>query len=118
MHQSHTLDVGMDVHKASIAVAYVATDQDAEVISLGTFGTRQWDIDTLMRQRQSKATHLVFVSEAGPCGSRQAPDGGKEGGNQPTDSSRINRRVFLAPALPIDQGEKTCGRRKKRAPHS
>ena len=34
---------------------------------------------------------------------RQAPDGGKEGGTQPTDSSVINRRVFLAPALPIDK---------------
>src|SRR5712691_10774480 len=68
MHQSRTLDVGMDVHKESIAVAYVAKDHDAEVISLGTFDTRQCDIDTLMRKLQSKAKHLVFVSEAGPCG--------------------------------------------------
>jgi len=59
----------MDVHKESIAVAYVAKDHDAEVISLGTFGTRQCDIDTLIRKRPSKAKHLVFVSEAGPCGS-------------------------------------------------
>jgi transposase len=58
----------MDVHKESIAVAYVAKDHDAEVISLGTFGTRQCDIDTLIRKLQSKATHLVFVYEAGPCG--------------------------------------------------
>jgi transposase len=69
MHQSSTLYVGMDVHKESIAVAYVAKDHDAEVISLGTFGTRQCDIDTLMRKLQSKAKHLVFVYEAGPCGS-------------------------------------------------
>ena len=34
---------------------------------------------------------------------RQAPDGGKEGGTQPTDISVINRRVLLAPALPIDE---------------
>jgi len=34
---------------------------------------------------------------------RQAPDGGKAGGSQPTDSSVINRRVFLAPALPLDE---------------
>ena len=59
----------MDVHKESIAVAYVAKDHDAEVLSLGTFGTRQCDIDTLLRKLPSKATHLVFVSEAGPCGS-------------------------------------------------
>ena len=33
---------------------------------------------------------------------RQAPDGRKEGGSQPTDISMINRRLFLAPALPMD----------------
>ena len=31
-------------------------------------GTRQCDIDQLIRKMQSKATHLVFVYEAGPCG--------------------------------------------------
>jgi transposase len=67
MHQSSTLYVGMDVHKESIAVAYTAKDHDAEVISLGTFGTRQCDLDTLMRKLQAKATHLVLVYEAGPC---------------------------------------------------
>jgi hypothetical protein len=69
MHQSSTLDVGMDVHKESIAGASVANDHDAEVVSLGTFGTRPCDIDTLMRKLQAKAQHLVLVSEAGPCGS-------------------------------------------------
>jgi hypothetical protein len=34
---------------------------------------------------------------------RQAPDGCKEGGTQSTDSSVINRRILLAPALPIDK---------------
>jgi transposase len=68
MSQSRTLYVGMDVHKETIAVASVATDHDAEVVSLGTFGTRQCDIDHLIRKRQSKAKHLVFVYEAGPCG--------------------------------------------------
>ena len=38
MHQSSTLYVGMDVQKEAITVAYVATEHDAEVISLGTFG--------------------------------------------------------------------------------
>jgi transposase len=59
----------MDVHKESIAVAYVAQDYGAEVISLGTIGTRQCDIDKLIRQLQSKSKQLVFVYEAGPCGS-------------------------------------------------
>ena len=68
MSQSSTLYVGMDVHKESIAVAYVAQDHGAEVISLGTIGTRQCDIDKLRRHLQSKGQHLVFVYEAGPCG--------------------------------------------------
>jgi transposase len=58
----------MDVHKESIAVAYVAQAHGAEVISLGTIGTRQCDIDKLLRQLQSKSKQLVFVYEAGPCG--------------------------------------------------
>jgi len=66
MSQSSTLYVGMDVYKESSAVASVAKAHDAEVIALGTFGTRQCDIDTLMRQLPSKAQHLVLVYEAGP----------------------------------------------------
>ena len=68
MPQSSTLYIGMDVHKDAIAVAYVAKDHDAEVVYLGTIGTRQCDIDTLIRKLQSKSPHLVFVYEAGPCG--------------------------------------------------
>jgi transposase len=68
MRQSSTLAIGMDVHKEAIAVADVAKDHDAEVGYLGTIGTRHVDIDHLIRKLQSKATHLVFVYEAGPCG--------------------------------------------------
>jgi transposase len=68
MSQSSTLYVGLDVHKDSIAVASVAKAHDAEVIYLGTIGTRQVDIDQLVRKLQSKAKPLVLVSEAGPCG--------------------------------------------------
>jgi transposase len=68
MHQSSTLYVGLDVHKESIAVAYVAKAYHAEVVSLGNIGTRQCDIDKLIRQLQSKSSHLIFVYEAGPCG--------------------------------------------------
>src|SRR5215510_13040913 len=69
MSQSRTLFIGMDGHKDTIAVAYVAQDHGAEVTSLGTIGTRQWDIDQLIRKMPSKAKHLIFVYEAGPCGS-------------------------------------------------
>jgi transposase len=69
MPASSTLDVGMDVHTEAIAVAYGATTPDAEVISLGSLGTRHGDLDHLIRRLQSQATQLVFVYEAGPCGS-------------------------------------------------
>jgi transposase len=69
MSQSNTLFIGMDVHKETIAVAYVAQEDGAEVISLGTIGPRQCDIAQLVRKMQSKAKHLIFVYEAGPCGS-------------------------------------------------
>jgi len=66
---SKTLYVGLDVHKDSIAVAYAPEERGAEVVSLGAIGTRQCDIDKLIRKVQSKgATTLVFVYEAGPGG--------------------------------------------------
>jgi hypothetical protein len=68
MLRSSTRYIGMDVHKESIAVAYVAKDHDAEVVDLGTMGTRHCDLDKLIRNMPSKASHLVFVYEAGPCG--------------------------------------------------
>jgi hypothetical protein len=45
MKHSHTLYVGLDIHKESIVVAYAAEDRNSEVISLGSIGTRQCDID-------------------------------------------------------------------------
>jgi transposase len=69
MSQSRPLDIGLDVHKEALAVAFVAHAQGAEVSDLGTIGTRQCDIDQLIRTLQSKATQLVLVDEAGPCGS-------------------------------------------------
>ena len=79
MSQSRTLDIGLDVHQETIAVAYVAQDHGAEVSDLGTIGTRQCDIDQLVRKLQSKAKPLVFVYAAGPCGywlSRDLPQKG------------------------------------------
>src|SRR5262245_20495430 len=69
MSQSRTLCIGMDVHKETMAVASVAQEHGAEVTSLGPLGTRQCDIAHRVRKRPSKATHLIFVYEAGPCGS-------------------------------------------------
>jgi transposase len=68
MAHSSTLFVGLDVHKETIAVAQVAEERAAEVMSLGTIGTRQCDIDKLLRKLHSKGQTLHFVYEAGPCG--------------------------------------------------
>jgi transposase len=66
---SRPLDVGLDAHKKSIAGAYAPAERGAEVVFLGTIGTRQCDIDQLIRTLTSKAKPLVFVYDAGPCGS-------------------------------------------------
>ena len=68
MVHTSTLFIGLDVHKETIAVAYVGEEREAEVISLGTIGTRQGDIDKLIRKLHSKGKTLHFVYEAGPCG--------------------------------------------------
>jgi len=65
---SKSLYVGLDVHKESIAVAYAPEDRGAEVVSLGAIGTRQYDIDKLIRKFKSQGATLVFAYEAGPCG--------------------------------------------------
>lgn len=68
MPKTTTLFVGMDVHKDSITVAYAAGDFVGEPVELGAIGTRQGDIDKLIRRLNSRAGNLVFVYEAGPCG--------------------------------------------------
>jgi transposase len=65
---SRTLFVGRDVHKDTIAVAYATEDRGTEVRSLGIIGTRQCDIDKLIRTLEAKGRALVFAYEAGPCG--------------------------------------------------
>jgi transposase len=68
MTPPNTRDSGLEVHQASLAVAYVAPDHGAEVMYRGTIGTRQCDLDPLIRQLPSKRKHLVLVYAAGPGG--------------------------------------------------
>jgi transposase len=56
------------VHKESLAGADVAAARAAEVVFLGTVGTRQGDLDKLRRKRQAKSKKLPLGYEAGPCG--------------------------------------------------
>jgi len=65
---SKTVYVGLDVHKDSIAVAYAPEDRGAEVVALGAIGTRQSDVDKLIRKFESTGATLVFGYEPGPCG--------------------------------------------------
>jgi transposase len=58
----------LDVHKETIAVAYVAAEREAAVLSLGTIGPRQCDLDKVIRKLQSNGKALHCVYEAGPCG--------------------------------------------------
>ena len=63
-----TVFVGLDVHKDSISVAYASSASPEEPVFVGPIGTRQCDIDKMVRRLQSKASRLVFCYEAGPCG--------------------------------------------------
>ncbi|MDD5708349.1 MAG: transposase, partial [Kiritimatiellae bacterium] len=68
MAEPTTLFVGLDVYKDQITVAYAVGGGDAPPRFLGPIGTRQRDIDKLVRQLQSRSSRLVFAYEAGPCG--------------------------------------------------
>jgi transposase len=69
MSQSTTvLFVGLDVHKDSIAVATCGPERTDEPVFVGPIGTRECDIDKMVRRLQSRASRVVFAYEAGPCG--------------------------------------------------
>ena len=68
MGNSTPLFVGLDVHKDSIAVAHAESDRSVPPVFVGEIGTRQADIDKLIRRLHTKASHLVFAYEAGPTG--------------------------------------------------
>ncbi len=68
MAEGSTLLIGLDVHKESIAVAYGSGEREAEVGFRGTSGSRQCDLDELVRKRQAKGKTRHLVYEAGPGG--------------------------------------------------
>ena len=68
MAEPTTLFVGLDVHKESIAVAHASADHASEVVDVGQVGTREADLEKLLRRLHSRASRLVVAYEAGPCG--------------------------------------------------
>ena len=68
MAEPTPLFVGLDVHKDSIAVAHAQGESTSPPVFLGAIGTRQADLDKLIRRLQAKTPALVFAYEAGPCG--------------------------------------------------
>ncbi len=68
MSEPTPLFVGLDVHKDSIAVAHAQGQSADPPVYLGAIGTRQADLDKLIRRLQAKTPTLVFAYEAGPCG--------------------------------------------------
>ena len=70
MSKSTPLFVGLDVHKDSIAVAHAQGQSADPPVFLGAIGTRQADLDKLIRRLQAKTSTLVCAYEAGPCGYR------------------------------------------------
>ena len=68
MPNNTTVFVGLDVHKDSIAVAYAMGSSRTEPVFVGPIGTRQCDIDKLLRRLHTKGSRLVCAYEAGPCG--------------------------------------------------
>ena len=68
MAKSTPLFVGLDVHKDSIAVAHALGQSAYPPVIVGTIGTRQADLDKLLRRLRAKTPALVFAYEAGPTG--------------------------------------------------
>jgi transposase len=68
MANSTPLFVGVDEHKDSIAVADAPGHRSEPPVFVGAIGTRQADLDRLIRRLRGKAFELRFVYEAGPSG--------------------------------------------------
>ena len=66
MPKATTLFVGLDVHKDFISVAHAEAHRSDPPVLMGAIGSRQADIEELVRRFDSKAAHLVFACQAGP----------------------------------------------------
>jgi len=62
------LYVGLDVHKATIAVAVAEEGRRGEVWSWGTIDNNPAQVDRLMKRLAKSGKELLFCYEAGCCG--------------------------------------------------
>ncbi|GGA85215.1 IS110 family transposase [Neiella marina] len=67
MSNPSTIFIGLDVHKETTDVAFVS-NQDEAVLFYGTIPTNSRSVDHLIKKFSSKASKLVVIYEAGPCG--------------------------------------------------
>lgn len=65
MAKPTTLFLALDVRKDFITVAHADAYRSDPPVFVGSIGSRQADIEKLVRRFHSKAAHLVFACEAG-----------------------------------------------------
>lgn len=118
MAEPTPLFVGLDVHKDSIAVAHAQGESTAPPLFVGAIGTRQSDLDKLIRRLQAKTPALVFAYEAGPCGYQLYRDLTAQGFDcrvvapslipkKPGDKIKTDRRDAVALARLLRSGDLT-----------
>lgn len=79
MAKSTPLFVGLDVHKDSIAVAHATGGCADPPVFVGAIGTRQADLDKLIRRLQAKTGTLAVRVRGRPVRVRVAPVPDREG---------------------------------------
>ena len=63
-----TIFIGLDVHKATISVAFAKGERGGEVRHWGTISNRPDHVRRLAEKLGSDGRPLHFCYEAGPCG--------------------------------------------------